>query len=80
MESSGRFTTRATGVLSQRALATIAAESVDKRAVMRHMLQALSVSRMTGNRYMWKHAMQGIPQSSGRCFQAGVMQPTDDEG
>ena len=68
------------GVLNQ--LATIAAESdgVDKRAFMRRTLQALSVSRVIGDGWMWKHALQGMAQGNGRCFQAGLVQPTDDVG
>ena len=57
MESGGRLGKRAMGVLNQ--LATIAAESdrVDKRAFMWRTLQALSVLRVTGNGWMWKHAL-----------------------
>ena len=68
------------GVLNQ--LATITAESggVDKRAFARRTLQALRVSPVIGNGWMWKHALQGMAQGNGRCFQAGVMQPTNDVG
>ena len=53
MESGGGLGKRAMGVLNQ--LATIAAEldGVDKRAFMRRTLQALSVSRVIGNGWMW---------------------------
>ena len=69
-----------TQLLNQLATVTAESDGVDKRATMRRTLQALSVLRVIGSGWMWKHALQSMAQGNGRCFQAGLVQPTDDVG